>query len=452
MLDCFITSPVSHLRTSHSLFVGPKELSVTVLRVTSDHIKDRTITGDVYSHWFAVGMYDLRKRLEKMGDLYNESQLPLPLLEDKMMTLEVSRLKRLMEFRKIMFQGNYELPMTSGLAVALDHFLFACQPGQYPKGFCCHQMPITNETTERPDITVFPYPKECFDHTEFVTISDVKVETDEESKMKSIAYALKQQGLKIDKIRLVVAMTKKGFSLHIHVPVTGYVLYIDICKDSDSSLKVFFCMLYAGVHYLLNHPIRSIMVPQPLKDLEVSAMYRPHVLVSKGFVYKLYDTEKGKPQVDIAKLVLHEAEVENLSEDRRYCLLKYQHREENGSPNQKAFKQILSQLHKIHEIGYVHSDIRKENIVFGKEEAWIIDFDLAGKEDERYPYGYNHRTIKERHPKAISGAQRRKIHDVHALDVIMRTHKFSGILEQYEHGTSLLDIAESVTEAMEVEN
>ena len=220
---------------------------------------------------------------------------------------------------------------------------------------------------------------------------------------------MKQQGEKIDKIRLVVAMTKKGFSLYIYVPVTSLVLYIDICNDSESSLSVFFCMLYAGEHYLLNHPIQSTMVPQPRKDLEVTGMYRLHVLRGQGFVYKLFDTEIKKPKVDIAKLVLHEAKVENLSADGRYCLLKYQHREENGSPNQKAFGQILSQLHKIHEIGYVHSDIREENIVFGKEEAWIIDFDLASKEDERYPYGYNHRTIKERHPDATAWAPKKSM-------------------------------------------
>ena len=443
-LTCFTS-------TYHSLFVGPKPFSCAAAAATNGDINERTFQGNVYSHWFAVGMYDLRRELERLGDLDNKSQLQLPLLGEKM-TLEVSRLNRLMEFRKIIMQDSYELTMASGLAVALDHFLFACQPGQYPKGFCCHQMPIPYE---RPYITVFPYPKEWLDPTEFVALTRIKVNFDHESKIKSLAYAIEQQGEKIDKIRLVVAMAKEGFSLYIYVPITGLVLYIDICNEYESSLEVLFCLLYAGVHYLLNHPIQSTMVPQPLKDLEVTGMYGPHVLVSKGFVYKLFDTvpiSTMKPNLDIVKLVLPEAEVENLSEDGRYCLLKYRDREENGSPNQKAFRQILSQLHKIHEIGYVHSDIREENIVFGKEQAWIIDFDLAEKEDERYPYGYNHRNIKERHPEARAWSAKKKIHDVHALDVIMRTHKFSGILEQYELGASLLEIAKSVTEAMEVEN
>ena len=437
--------------TSHSLFVAPKEITVSVSGVTTGYIDERTFKGKVYSHWFAVGMYDLRRSLETKVDLGKESQLQLHLLDDEI-TLEVSRLRKLLEFRKIIIQDSHELPMTSGLAVALDHFLFACQPDKYPKGFCCHQMPIKLHSKEKPDITVFPYPRECFDPTEFVALTDVKLNSDHDSKIKSLAYAMKQQGKKIDKIRLVVAMTTKALSLYIYVPITGLVLYIDICNDSESSLSVFFCMLYAGVHYLLNHPIQSIMIPQPLKDLEVTGLYRPHVLRCQGFVYKLFDTESENPNLDIVKLILPEAEVKNLSEDGRYCLLKYQDREGNGSPNQKAFRQILSQLHEIHEIGYVHSDIREANIVFGKEEAWIIDFDLVSEENKRYPYGYNHSTIKERHPEARALSAKKKIHDVYALDVIMKKHKFSGILEQYELGTSLLQIAESVTEAMEVEN
>ena len=44
-------------------------------------------------------------------------------------------------------------------------------------------------------------------------------------------------------------------------------------------------------------------------------------------------------------------------------------------------------LHKLHEAGYVHRDIKKENIIFNddKDISYLIDFDLAKKEGGKYP-------------------------------------------------------------------
>lgn len=47
-------------------------------------------------------------------------------------------------------------------------------------------------------------------------------------------------------------------------------------------------------------------------------------------------------------------------------------------------------MDKLHVLDYVHSDVRIENIVFPENaEAKLIDFDLAGKVDEKYPLRYN---------------------------------------------------------------
>ena len=84
----------------------------------------------------------------------------------------------------------------------------------------------------------------------------------------------------------------------------------------------------------------------------------------------------------------------------------------------------MNDLGTLHELGYVHGDIRSENLVFSQEngKAWIIDFDLAGKEGTYYPVNYNHLRINKRHSTAKAGFPRKKEHDRNALSVIFGRH------------------------------
>ena len=69
----------------------------------------------------------------------------------------------------------------------------------------------------------------------------------------------------------------------------------------------------------------------------------------------------------------------------------------------------------------VHGDIRGYNLVFGKETAHIIDWDLAGKHEEgKYPDGFV-REIPDgaRHPQVRSGAVMKQSHDWFALAAVM---------------------------------
>ncbi len=52
------------------------------------------------------------------------------------------------------------------------------------------------------------------------------------------------------------------------------------------------------------------------------------------------------------------------------------------------FIPIIQQLQALHGRGYVHGDIRAFNVVFGREGAGLIDFDLSGKPNTTYPPGY----------------------------------------------------------------
>jgi hypothetical protein len=54
------------------------------------------------------------------------------------------------------------------------------------------------------------------------------------------------------------------------------------------------------------------------------------------------------------------------------------------------FIPIIKNLHSLHEVGYVHGDIRAFNTVIGNESSYLIDFDFAGKAGfVKYPPGYN---------------------------------------------------------------
>ena len=71
---------------------------------------------------------------------------------------------------------------------------------------------------------------------------------------------------------------------------------------------------------------------------------------------------------------------------------------------------------------YVHGDIRKENLLFSSDDnmkAWMLDFDLAGEENTRYPEIYNAVGIEERHCGAKAKWKRKKVHDTYALSVIL---------------------------------
>lgn len=117
-----------------------------------------------------------------------------------------------------------------------------------------------------------------------------------------------------------------------------------------------------------------------------------------------------------------------------------------GSQVPKCFWHIVSilqMLDKLHSNGYVHGDIRRENIVYcdyGKTSLFI-DYDFAKKEGSEYPSTYNHNPadIPERHVDAVPGSIMKKSHDRYALyKAIVCGHNFLSWQEQ-SHLENLLD-------------
>lgn len=111
-----------------------------------------------------------------------------------------------------------------------------------------------------------------------------------------------------------------------------------------------------------------------------------------------------------------------LSADKTLVLLKYNFIPQKDVKSVRLidFKPILEALDKLHVLDYVHSDVRIENIVFPENaEAKLIDFDLAGKVDEKYPLGYN-KSVEFRHSEAQPDYPRKISHDRYSIINIIK--------------------------------
>ena len=254
--------------------------------------------------------------------------------------------------------------------------------------------------------------------------------------------------------------TCSEMKLQLHMGLKGRIVVIDICRvgviGEYTQLPKFFCVLYAAVHDLIMDQIEySEPCVSPTRSLSLSNQF-PHnlsgarVFEKDGYVYKLFDTKSDAPNFELVSLLLPEAELIDLSKDKRFQMLKYKYLIGSQKMQKKSqYASLLRQLHQIHDKGYVHSDIRDINIVFGNgDEAWIIDFDLAGFEGTKYPSDYNHRNIQERHKYARAGNPRKNVHDRYALSVLMRRDKLEfAFIAQVEEGEySLEDIAGRIIE------
>ena len=121
-----------------------------------------------------------------------------------------------------------------------------------------------------------------------------------------------------------------------------------------------------------------------------------------------------------------------LSADGRYLVVKYPYIEGNHKPQSlQQFRGVLDILQKIHERGYVHGDIKPQNIIFdpGGLNSYLIDFDLARK-DGYYPPGY-YFSDTVRHEDAREGLEMEKVHDLHSLRLIIQ-HFFGDIAKDLE--------------------
>lgn len=170
---------------------------------------------------------------------------------------------------------------------------------------------------------------------------------------------------------------------------------------------------------LVVEPIKGTELTKPLRLMDSATSRKSNIYVLEDkdkvkMVYKLFDVVQAsyaKPNSDIIKSVLGDdylgvIEEVNLSKDERFKCLKYKYIPERKSTGLclEDFKPIIITLDKLHSKGYVHSDVRLENMVFPETgDAKLIDFDLTDKV-EPYPRRYN--KFSERHDDASAGYPR----------------------------------------------
>ena len=389
-----------------------KAMSLPTLETASTMSKDKNsyvykhvVQKCIYTHWFAV-------------EIYNKF-----VSEAEQRDTEIAK-----EVYKILStsQGNNEvvndeeLLYTSLLSSVLDKYLFP----NY-EGCCLHQVSLLGGS--KPDFFVSTL---CNGSTGFPSlVADFKVDNYEESFFQSLAYCFHiYNQLNFVKPILVMPSTKEEFSLILCVPMPSQkdIAYIEIAdkistSDSNIMAKLFHAMSYAVQN--INDADISWFDVEPFKGCRQLAKLNRRVICStkedRCVVLKFYDLERdsGSPNHGIISSYqrLLNSELHCLSGDERFWCLQYDYiKAKNDTIILEDLLPLISTLDSLHKDGFVHSDVRKENIVWASP-AVLLDFDLCSEVGECYPDTYNHQGIEGRHPDALKNLPRYKHHDRYSL-------------------------------------
>lgn len=421
----------------------------------------------LYRHWFALELYDVFHTLE-LDNPINGSEISVP---RHSLDRFVSKLTTIYNPIRVPDCDGYmrqpglhdrELFYSPQLAREFDRFLFR---DENDKGACYHQ--LSSRGQERPDLYVLQMKNAT--PVMPVLVSDFKCTEMEHAKDETVAYAISSLEVCTDRCAVVLGLpaTRYDMSLLVCIGYHGKMLVMEVCTVNvcnEDSMKKFLSTVYYAVYRLLNNTIvtegsRAIHTICEFRHQALSGSTRV-VKCNSGVVHKYYDTEyfeKCSPQVDIINSLnaLRNASVRNLSFDGRFQQLDYKYIDGSHEPaNSRQVAMIISILHTIHEKNYVHSDIRKQNIVFcsDRQTAYIIDFDLIGEVGTDYPAGYNHYT-GERHSDARCHQPRKQEHDRYSLHfVLMRTRWYKlkatqeekDVLEKLNTMENLSDISKEL--------
>ena len=443
--------------------------------------------GRIYSHWFALEMYEQYTNLQLQPN--KPSQITI---NDVSVTTQPETIKTFVEnFKAIMSippiceikpgisdenLKSANMTLTAMLGQAFDRLLFH----DADIGACLHQLPVkaNDSVLETLDLCVIEKQLDSLPGRP-ILVSTFGYNYRYISKIKYIAYSITGMealaGSEEFVLQLCLALTPHKAKLQVHVVQHEKIMEIDVCEISmmcTSQLERFCCLLRGVVHSLIKNPVHTT-VPciTPFRDVQPTnylTRYPPYrVFHSRdNVVYKLYDTELDTevPNVEIIKEIREDylpgLSLIMLSSDNRYQCLCYTYIKGTSRPkNIRQFAEILKALHKIHQAGYVHGDMRDVNLLFGetKDEAWIIDFDHAGIEGSCYPEDYNpghlvYYEIEERHTTARPRLPRMKEHDRYALHVIMTkisvASRYTNIVDKLlVSQNDLLSIAEEIEQS-----
>ena len=401
-----------------------------------------TTTVSPYQHWFALEAYNYFHKLQRGGEsipvnstLVSPSEDQLENFVRNIVLIVYPTKQAIFGYRRQHDLLTREVVMTAQLAREFDRFLFHEKSG----GGCYHQIGsrLFSTQPERPDIYVLS--KNQNDELMMpVLIGDFELEKFELAYTETIAYVRTcLQNISVEPYTLILGlpMTRYKVELLICVNHPDGVYVMSVCEaviSTDYIMRAFLRTVYCCVHSLIQNPIVISKFPCFNRSHDDEHTMSSRVLHFAGKVYKYYDSKflRAKPNLDfivsLKEYALPQVKCHDLSEDKRFQQLEYEY--VKGSHEPRSIHQvamIIKILAKIHSQNYVHSDIRRGNLLFKKDgrTAYIIDFDLVDKVDEPYPVTYNHREIPERHSGAKACHPRKKMHDRHSLFVLLSRFK-----------------------------
>ena len=335
---------------------------------------------------------------------------------------------------------------------ALDRFLFQ----DATKAACLHQAPSrvrereSNVTLEKVDIYALPFLAN-FEPDGPILVADLKNSNfglaDKESLLYAVNGVSEQCGPTHWPLQLGIPGTRNVSELQVYVPVDRGMWRLPIAQCSPYD-PAFLCTLYVATNYLCRSGATTHLdgppeCPIPKEDM---VGYRPleknnHRVFTddtETYVFKLYDTQMEElfhvNRVLLETAGLKDVSVTDLSIDGRLQMLQYRFIRGNHEPISVGdFRGALESLRGVHSLGYIHGDIKIENIVFGHDgTSYLIDFDLARKQEDSpyYPKGYHYYGI--RHRSARAGCPMDKEHDIFSMKKVM-AEKFPAVKEQVEH-------------------
>ena len=233
---------------------------------------------------------------------------------------------------------------------------------------------------------------------------------------------------------LTMPCTQSILSLHLCWPESKTkVACIEICETDDKNIfSNFFFALKLAVTEFRNFTTKKSFVVEPFQAITFDSNHnlkKPHVYCKDEKVYKFYDTFNTPNRIDIIKefneQYLPGLDVIYMSDDKRYQCLMYKYIEVKESTDLQLsdFLPIMRTLNILHELDYVHSDVRLVNFLFPMDdsEAKLIDFDWCDKVNTGYPNGYN-TDYEERHPNAKFQCTRQIVHDQYSLLSIIKSN------------------------------
>lgn len=275
-------------------------------------------------------------------------------------------------------------------------------------------------------------------------------------------YLFRQMNPQMDKFDLFPPLLGVTFSETDFIIKLYYLSSSTTTKENVEAVRIAEIVLYRGemngdfLEHLISISLEFVdIIAKILRDMKLNdrrsseawkLVPNRNVFHYENFIYKAFDYRFITGRRGIYEADRRQYSMYKYSKLQPEVILQYQHSDDaldslhiirynyvegNSTPTYvQHWFDIMVELNSLHKQGIVFGDIRLSNMIFKPVDdeqavssftACLIDFDLAGVENERtYPPGYNH-DIDDgiRHNEAVGKALLKKQHDCFSLASIM---------------------------------